>query len=233
MLRIAWFSDFSPDKEISGKSAYFSELMLPLLQNGNEVDCYGAVSSSVGGRNIFSWTQAIERHRKQPYDVFVYQVENIEKSHFVFQSLKQMPGVVVIHDLNCSRFRVGEDVLESSQKNSLIPQISSDLDHFDLMHPLLKDFCLDPYLYSLIRIFTNPKIAADYKNLCVKCGTLSDRVDDSHTYVLPCLQAFASNDGGAGVRTLAGDFLAILRQNSDYLKSNLAKWERYMFYRGG
>ena len=206
--------------------------MLPSLQNGNNIDCYGAEASKVGGRNIFPWTQAMERHRRQQYDVFVYQIENIDKLDFVFKFSKQMPGVAVIHDLNCSRFYSKEKVLENVQKNSLIPQISSDLDGFDLKNPHLKNFYLDPYLYSLIRIFTSPKTFADYKNICEKCGALGERIEDSHTYVMSCLNAFAGDDE-AGVRNLASDFLGILRKNLVYLKSNLAKWERYMYYRGG
>ena len=232
MLRIAWFSDFSPDKEFSSKSAYLSELMLPSLQNGNNIDCYAAEASTIGGRNILSWTQAMERHRKQQYDVFVYQIENIEKLDFVFKFLKQMPGIVIIHDLNCSRFYSKENVLENAQKTSLVPRISSDIDSFDTMNPLLNKFCLDPYLYSLVRIFTNPKTFADYKNLCAKCCTLSEHIEDAHAYVMSCLQAFTGDGDGSGIRNLTSDFLSILRKNLNYLNSSRAKWEKYMFYRG-
>ena len=235
MLRIAWFSDFSSNKELSSKSAYFSDLVLPLLREGNDIDCYGAEAFTADGQSVFSWTEAMGRHRRQQYDVFIYQIENVDKLGFVFKFLKQMPGVVIIHDLNCLRFYGRDNVLENPQKNSLVPKISSDLDHFNLMNPLLNNFCLDPYLYSLIRIFTNPRTSLDYKNLCAKCGesiySAGEPTEDSHTYVLSCLQAFADS-GGEDVRSLAGDFCTILENNLSYLKGSLARWEKYMYYRG-
>ncbi|MDR2337259.1 MAG: hypothetical protein LBE20_01245 [Deltaproteobacteria bacterium] len=229
-MRIAWFSDFSTG-DFSSKSAYFSNLVLPLLIVNNEIDNYGNELLEVENFKILPFTSAINNHRKLPYDTFIYQVENNTKLEFIFKLLKQIPGVVIVHDLNCSSFDSSGFALEHPQKDSLTPRIFSDLSNFDLINPLLDSFNLEPYTSSLIRIFTNPRNHTNWLDFCAKQNIFGNKIQDQHAYIVPCLQAFTSGKQ-EDLRLIVDHLQEILITNEFYLKSSLAKWERYTFYRG-
>jgi hypothetical protein len=132
--------------------------------------------------------------------------------------------------LNCSNFYTQKYALSHSQKNSLVPQILSELSNLDVTDPLLNKFYLEPYTRSLIRIFINPRTYAEWNNLCSKQNIFGVQIKDNHSYVIPCLEAFA---GGKQehLQIIADKLQEILVTNESYLKTSLAKWERYTFYR--
>ena len=90
-MRIAWFSPVPPD--CSGIAAYTAELIPHLAQLG-EIDLYHA------GRHDFVW-----RHRRDPYDLTIYQLGNSASHDFTWAYLFRYPGVLVLHDAQVHQAR--------------------------------------------------------------------------------------------------------------------------------
>src|ERR1051325_9864885 len=84
-MRIAWFSPFSPDR--SGIVAY-SEEILPLLSARHTIARVPEL-----GAHDFVW-----QHRRDPYDLVVYQLGNAPCHDYMWAYLAAFPGLVVLHD---------------------------------------------------------------------------------------------------------------------------------------
>jgi glycosyltransferase involved in cell wall biosynthesis len=84
-LRLAWFSPLPPVR--SGIAAYSAEL-LPLIEGEFIVDCF--VESRA---HDFVW-----QHRRNPYDLIVYQLGNAPFHDYMWPYLVSYPGLVVLHD---------------------------------------------------------------------------------------------------------------------------------------
>jgi glycosyltransferase involved in cell wall biosynthesis len=93
-MRIAWFSPFPPER--SGIAAYSAEL-LPLLGTGHTIDRIPEL-----GAHDFVW-----KHRRDPYNLVVYQLGNAPCHDYMWAYLVAFPGLVVLHDgrLHHSRAR--------------------------------------------------------------------------------------------------------------------------------
>jgi glycosyltransferase involved in cell wall biosynthesis len=84
-VRLAWFSPFPPER--SGIAAYSAEL-LPLLGAGHTIDRMPEL-----GAHDFVW-----KHRRNPYDLVVYQLGNAPCHDYMWAYLAAFPGLVVLHD---------------------------------------------------------------------------------------------------------------------------------------
>jgi len=84
-MRIAWFSPFPPER--SGIAAYSAEL-LPLLGAGHTID-----RIPEWGAHDFVW-----KHRRDPYNLVVYQLGNAPCHDYIWAYLAAFPGLVVLHD---------------------------------------------------------------------------------------------------------------------------------------
>ena len=84
-MRIAWFSPFPPER--SGIASYSAEI-LPLLSSAHRID--GIPES---GAHDFVWM-----HRRNPYDLVVYQLGNAPCHDYMWAYLATYPGLVVLHD---------------------------------------------------------------------------------------------------------------------------------------
>ncbi len=94
-LRIAWFSPTADEEGGAvSSSAYVTKQVLPYLEKDFEIHCF-----SGGGKGMPSFCRALRFHDKQPYDVFVYQVEDSAASDFTRFHLMLVPGIVLFHDL--------------------------------------------------------------------------------------------------------------------------------------
>jgi glycosyltransferase involved in cell wall biosynthesis len=91
-VRIAWFSPVPPDR--SGIAAYTAELIPQLTPHLGAIDLYHA------GRHDFVW-----RHRRQPYDLIVYQLGNSAAHDFIWAYLFRYPGLLVLHDAQIHQAR--------------------------------------------------------------------------------------------------------------------------------
>lgn len=92
IVRIAWFSPVPPDR--SGIAAYTAELTPLLTPQVGAIDLYHA------DRHDFVW-----RHRREPYDLIVYQLGNSASHDFMWAYLFRYPGLLVLHDAQVHQAR--------------------------------------------------------------------------------------------------------------------------------
>lgn len=83
-LHIAWFSPLPPVR--SGIAAYTAEIVAQLP--GFAIDTYSDANA-----HDFLWV-----HRRDPYDLVVYQLGNSRHHDFMWAYLASHPGLVVLHD---------------------------------------------------------------------------------------------------------------------------------------
>lgn len=92
-MRLAWFSPLPPVR--SGVAAYSADVV-PYLRRAHVVDCFvdghGAAADACDAHD-FLW-----RHRRQPYDLVVYQLGNAPCHDYMWAYLAAHPGLVVLHD---------------------------------------------------------------------------------------------------------------------------------------
>jgi glycosyltransferase involved in cell wall biosynthesis len=101
-MRVAWFSPLPPNP--SGIAAYTGEIVPRLTPRFGAVDLYcapfaGAASGALNPTE-FTW-----RHRRQPYDLVVYQLGNSRAHDFIWSFLFRYPGLVVLHDAQLHQAR--------------------------------------------------------------------------------------------------------------------------------
>ena len=101
-MRVAWFSPLPP--HASGIAAYSVEVVPLLTSRFGALDLYSAPSftAATGAINPteFTW-----RHRRQPYDLVVYQLGNSSAHDFMWSFLFRYPGLVVLHDAQVHQAR--------------------------------------------------------------------------------------------------------------------------------
>lgn len=101
-MRIAWFSPMPPDR--SGIAAYSAEI-LPWLQRTHCIDVFVDRPAS---RTETSWLSAhdfIWKHRRDPYDLTVYQMGNDVCHGYMWAYLFRYPGLLVLHDAQLHQAR--------------------------------------------------------------------------------------------------------------------------------
>src|SRR5262249_48592367 len=84
-MRIAWFSPLPPTR--SGIAAYSVEV-LPHLERRYTIETFDEARA-----HDFVW-----KHRRNPYDLTVYQLGNAPCHDFMWAYLASYPGLVVLHD---------------------------------------------------------------------------------------------------------------------------------------
>jgi glycosyltransferase involved in cell wall biosynthesis len=98
-FRIAWFSPLPPVR--SGIAAYSAEL-LPYLERHVTIECFTdaptspeALGSAVAAfdAHTFLW-----KHRRDPYNLVVYQLGNAPYHDYMWAYIASYPGLVVLHD---------------------------------------------------------------------------------------------------------------------------------------
>lgn len=100
-LKVAWFSRFNTDKnpKSDSTSAYFSDVLIPILQNEFEIDLYGKEEGRLNDQRIRHFLSAIRHHRESPYDLFFYQLEDTSEANFIRMHLGAFPGLTLFHDV--------------------------------------------------------------------------------------------------------------------------------------
>lgn len=106
-LRIAWFSPLATAAHdaAASLSVYFSAQIVPRLAAHFTVDLYHDRFEPVPGSAAYHYLSAAERHERQPYDIFFYQIEDRAESDFVRGVCNVIPGVTLFHDLYLTRDR--------------------------------------------------------------------------------------------------------------------------------
>jgi glycosyltransferase involved in cell wall biosynthesis len=99
-MRLAWFSPLPPTK--SGIAQYNAELV-PSLVAFHRIDLFvdgtlGQVVSPSAHVHVFDAYDFVWKHRRDPYDLIVYQLGNAPCHDYMWSYLTRYPGVVVLHD---------------------------------------------------------------------------------------------------------------------------------------
>jgi glycosyltransferase involved in cell wall biosynthesis len=102
MMRIAWFSPMPP---VPSGIAAFSAEIVRALRAQHQIDVYrdeGPMASAPGTESAhkFVW-----RHRREPYDLTVYQVGNSSHHDYMWPYLFRYPGLTVLHDAHLHHAR--------------------------------------------------------------------------------------------------------------------------------
>ena len=92
-MRIAWFSPFPPVR--TGIAACSADVIAALARRGYAIDPY-----PVERAHDFPW-----RHRRQPYDLVVYQFGNSSHHDYEWAYALRYPGLVVLHDTHLHHAR--------------------------------------------------------------------------------------------------------------------------------
>ncbi|MCC7177833.1 MAG: glycosyltransferase family 4 protein [Acidobacteria bacterium] len=108
-MRVAWFTPLPPDP--SGIAAYSQEVTPLLAPRFGALDLYSPAPSAASAapapsaNRFVSPSEFVWRHRRQPYDLIVYQLGNSASHDFIWAYLFRYPGLIVLHDAQVHQAR--------------------------------------------------------------------------------------------------------------------------------
>jgi glycosyltransferase involved in cell wall biosynthesis len=117
VMHLAWFSPIPPVKSgIAGRSA---ELVAALRRRGHVIDIYvdppslsrvaetarASAGQAASTEHVSSAHDFLWRHRRQPYDLTVFQFGNSSHHDYAWAYALQHPGLVVLHDTHLHHAR--------------------------------------------------------------------------------------------------------------------------------
>lgn len=161
-MRIAWFSPFPPER--SGIATYSAEL-LPLLSSAHTIDRMPEL-----GAHDFVWM-----HRRDPYDLVVYQLGNAPCHDYMWAYLVACPGLVVLHDARLHHARARR-LLKDRRFDDYRRELAYD--HPDA-RPDVAEYAVEGlsgsiyYFWSMLRVIMqtarmvavhNPRVADDLRS---------------------------------------------------------------------
>jgi hypothetical protein len=79
-------------------------MLLPLLEQWCAIDLFHDSLTQFEGRSVAPFLSAFDRHTRNPYDIFFYQLEDGRHSYFSRVHLGLIPGVVWMHDFFLSDY---------------------------------------------------------------------------------------------------------------------------------
>ena len=109
-MRVAWFSPLPPST--SGIAAYTAEVTPLLAPHFRVIDLY--CDRVRAGADGGEWLRAgavrpasefVYRHRRQPYDLIVYQLGNSSAHDYMWAYAFRYPGLLVLHDAQLHQAR--------------------------------------------------------------------------------------------------------------------------------
>jgi glycosyltransferase involved in cell wall biosynthesis len=92
-MRLAWFSPLPPIR--SGIADYSADIV-PRLRVDRAVDCF--VDQPSASPAAFNAHDFVWKHRREPYDLVVYQLGNAACHDYMWAYLARYPGLAVLHD---------------------------------------------------------------------------------------------------------------------------------------
>jgi glycosyltransferase involved in cell wall biosynthesis len=173
-VRLAFLSPLPPAP--TGVADYSAEV-LALLAPRHEIDVFHAQPIAEGlppGVTARPVADFLPRHREQPYDVAVYQMGNGTEHDFLYEPMRRVPGLVVLHDLvlhhaRARRFLASPEVRayaadpsSASLRESARPALQAYRDEVAYSYPSAGDRLAEaqlattgallPYAYPLFRL---------------------------------------------------------------------------------
>ena len=100
-IKVAWFSPLPPQR--SGVAEYCADI-LPYLREHMDIELFAEYPDSHRGTSlarlfpVFDYRRFPDRQRKAHYDLCVYQMGNDIVHRFVYLTLVEYPGLVVLHE---------------------------------------------------------------------------------------------------------------------------------------
>lgn len=161
-MRIAWFSPFPPER--SGIATYSAEIV-PLLSSAHSIDRIPEL-----GAHDFVWM-----HRRDPYDLVVYQLGNAACHDYMWAYLVAYPGLVVLHDARLHHARARR-LLKDRRFDDYRRELAYD--HPDA-RPEVAEYAVEGlsgsiyYFWSMLRVVMqtarmvavhNTRVAGDLRN---------------------------------------------------------------------
>jgi len=161
-VRIAWFSPFPPER--TGIAAYSAEIV-PLLSSTHYIDQIPEL-----GAHDFVW-----KHRRDPYDLVVYQLGNAPCHDYMWAYLAAYPGLVVLHDARLHQARA-HHLLQDRRFDDYRRELAYD--HPDA-RPEVAEYAVEGlggpiyYFWSMLRVVMqtarlvavhNPRVAGDLQS---------------------------------------------------------------------
>ena len=99
MPRVAWFSPLPVNGEANASpSAYATETLLPYLSKKFQIHLFHDSFEEFPGFKTNHYLNAFEQHKRNPFDLFFYQIEDHARCNFVRTHMGVMPGIVWFHD---------------------------------------------------------------------------------------------------------------------------------------
>jgi len=198
--RIAWFSPLpGGSTPVGSKASYTSACLLPFICESFEVELFHNEFRRYQNYPTHHYLSAFERHQQQPFDLFLYQVEDLPCANFVRAHLGLIPGVVWFHDLlfttrcpdgllhspwevTLQKF-LGKDVAWPTEE--LWPDVSSPVDRRAAS-------------LALLPIFSNPWAHSEYLRSIEQSFAETTNIRP-HSYYLPIpaepTKSFVQNTG--------------------------------------
>ncbi|MGE0040147.1 MAG: glycosyltransferase family 4 protein [Vicinamibacterales bacterium] len=102
-MRLACFSPLPPST--SGIAAYTAELLPGLRARVGVVDVFVDRPPQPGESGVWNAHDFVWKHRREPYDVVVYQLGNAACHDYMWGYLFRYPGLVVLHDAQLHQAR--------------------------------------------------------------------------------------------------------------------------------
>jgi len=96
--------DLSPLPPLPSGVADYAADLLPLVAARHEIELFHAqdgvdTGRLPGGLALHPATAFVDRHRRHPYDLAVYQLGNGRSHDFLYDLVTRVPGLLVLHDL--------------------------------------------------------------------------------------------------------------------------------------
>ena len=102
-VRLAWFSPMPPRR--SGIAAYSAEILPLLRRRYKSIDVFVDRIGDPPATGEFSAHDFVWKHRRQPYDLTIFQLGNASCHDYMWAYLFHYPGLVVLHDAQLHQAR--------------------------------------------------------------------------------------------------------------------------------
>lgn len=161
-LRLAWFTP--TNKETISEN--FSAVILPELESYFHIEVFTDSFDQYKHYSTKHFLQYLKEHKENPYDLFIYQLENHKDLNFSRTACGLMPGMTIFHHFNFLNY--GPEPILNSPWQKIISRFLGE--KIDWPTRGDKFFQQGPTGYresafSLIPAFTNPLNATDFKNI--------------------------------------------------------------------
>ncbi len=166
-IRIAWFT---PSKSANESlSEVFSAELLPILSETLEIKVFTDSFEPYENYSSAHYLTAVQAHQQNPFDLFIYQVENHTRSHFSRAHLGLIPGLVIFHHLNFVDY--GAESFLNSPWTKVLPELmQTDINWPSRSNKYLPvgPFGNREAGYALQALFTNPQNLSEFKRSVIK-----------------------------------------------------------------